>query len=516
MIRKIALLPVDARPVTRELPCQLAKIGGWEVLVPGVETLGFLKKPADIDSLQKWLVDVAPEVDGIVLSTDMLGYGGLVPSRISVDSEEIIQQRLTIIKRIKANDPEKKIMLFSATMRISNNNVNEEEKEYWKDYGELIWAYSYNKHKFEKTGLEEARMKRDEAELKIPSDILEDYIQTRERNFAISTSLLDLLEQGIVDTIVYPQDDTAEYGLNISEQEQLASLVHERGLRDKVYIYPGADEVGAALVTKMIFQLEGLKPPVFFPFYSGERGALSSAMYEDRPICESVKGQIHVIGGYTIDNSLEADIVLAVNVPGKRQGDLALQKFLEEVNTPDRNVGEWLRRVRHYIEKGKQLAIADLAYANGADENMLPDLLASSLFSRISGFGAWNTAGNTLGTVVAQASMIYLQQEKMATSEEDSERALFEQLCVRLLDDYLYQSHVRQMIRKEIAEVELTSHELLDIATRHFHEQVEKFHSVLDFHPKWEMILEEVYLPWDRTFEIGVKLSSKRKVQVNV
>ena len=28
-----------------------------------------------------------------------------------------------------------KIYAFSSIMRISNNNYNEEEKEYWKDYG---------------------------------------------------------------------------------------------------------------------------------------------------------------------------------------------------------------------------------------------------------------------------------------------------------------------------------------------------------------------------------------------
>ena len=40
-----------------------------------------------------------------------------------------------------------KIYAFSSIMRISNNNVNEEEKEYWSDYGTKIFEYSYNFHK---------------------------------------------------------------------------------------------------------------------------------------------------------------------------------------------------------------------------------------------------------------------------------------------------------------------------------------------------------------------------------
>ncbi|MFZ3588967.1 DUF4127 family protein [Bacillus sp. DJP31] len=515
MKRKIALLPVDARPVTRELPCQLARIGGWEVLVPEVKSLGFLKQPADLEALKKWLLDVAPVVDGFVLSADMLGYGGLVPSRISEDKFEDITQRLAIIQHIKASYPDKKIMLFSATMRISNNNVNEEEKEYWKDHGSHIWAYSFYQHQYEKTKSGEALDNRDQARAKIPDSILEDYLTTRKRNLSMSLSFFDLLEQGILDTLVFPQDDTAEYGFNIQEQEWLAKVVHERSLHELVYIYPGADEVGASLVTKMILQLEGVKPPVFFPFYSGERGALSSAMYEDRPICESVKGQIHVIGSYTIDNSLEADIVLAVNVPGKRQGDLALQKFLEEVDTPDRNIGEWVRRLIHYVAKGKSVAVADLAYANGADERMLPPLLQSGIFQRLSGFGAWNTAGNTLGTVVAQAAMVYLQQEKMNILEAKSQQALFEQICVRLLDDYLYQGHVRQIVRREISG-DVDKEELVETVRHHFTEQYKHYSHILDYHPKWKLSLDEVYLPWDRTFEIGVKVSSKERVHADV
>ncbi len=41
---KIALVPLDARPVTRDLPVRIASIAGWDVLVPSKEWLGHLKK----------------------------------------------------------------------------------------------------------------------------------------------------------------------------------------------------------------------------------------------------------------------------------------------------------------------------------------------------------------------------------------------------------------------------------------------------------------------------------------
>lgn len=505
MNRKIALIPIDARPVTRELPQQIARIGGWEVLLPDKEILGFLKRPGNMNSLNDWLLKVAPEVDGFVLSTDMLAYGGLVPSRINSDELQVILKRMELISHLKKIYPEKPIMAFSATMRISNNYVNEEEKEYWKDFGEEIWQYSYHTHRHVRTECEESKRKVEHLSAVISADILQDYLQTRERNFQVNLSLLDLVEDGTIDVLVFPQDDTSEYGLNIEEQESLTDFVRKRQLSSKVFIYPGADEVANTLTSRLIYKLEGVEQPTFFPIYSGETGSHVHAMYEDRPICESVKGQIFAFGSYTVDNANDADIVFAVNVPGKQQGDLALQKFLGEVDTSHRNIGEWISRVHHYVRKQKLVAIADVAYANGADSAMLPRLLEEVNLSALCGFGAWNTAGNTIGTVVAQSAMMYLQKVKPSIPFEEVQVHMKEQIVLRLLDDYLYQTFVRQQVRKTVNLETITDDTLVQEVVVRFNEEAKFFFEKysLDYE------IKDIYLPWNRTFEIGLCLSKK-------
>ncbi len=503
MNRKIALIPIDARPVTRELPKQIAKIGGWEVLLPKKKVLGYLKTPGDMESLTRWLWEVAPEVDGFVLSIDMLAYGGLVPSRVNADQSATILKRLEVLHDLKKEHPEKTIMAFSATMRISNNYVNEEEKEYWKDYGEEIWQYSYHTHRTLRTGCEVSKGKGESLSALIPVDILQDYLQTRDRNFHINLSLLDLVEDKTLEVLVFPQDDTSEYGLNIAEQEKLSSLVRDRQLTSKVFIYPGADEVANTLVSRLIYKLEKVEPPTFFPVYSGETGSLGHAMYEDRPICESVKGQVFAFGSHTVDHAIDADIVFAVNVPGKRQGDLALQRFLGEVDTAHRNIGEWLARIRHYVKKQKLVAVADVAYANGADSAMIPRLLEAVPLKELCGFGAWNTAGNTIGTVVSQAAMIYLQKRKPSMTFGEAQRLLEEQLILRLLDDYLYQTIVRQQVRGTVDVENITAEALIAEVTSNFLAEAKSFLKKHSLHYE----IEDIYLPWNRTFEIGICLS---------
>ncbi|HEX7063681.1 MAG TPA: DUF4127 family protein, partial [Bacillales bacterium] len=341
MKRRIALVPVDARPVTCDLAGQITRIASWEVLTPPKEKLGFLKEPGNIGGIHRWLEETADHVDGFVLSMDMIHYGGLVPSRINNDSQQVLSKRTEILSLLKEKHPDKPILAFSSTMRISDSYVNEEEKPYWADYGRELFAYSFHSHRFEKTQSSDSKIKMQEGLNQVPADIVYDYLHTRERNAAVNLSLIRYVESGIVDTLVFPQDDTAEYGMNIREQERLHEEILKRRLFDQIYIYPGADEVACVLVARLVYQLEGITPPSFYPFFSGETGALQKALYEDRPLIESVKGQVYALGGF-IENAQDADIRLAVNVPGRRQGEIALRNHLSEVDTPDRNIGEWL------------------------------------------------------------------------------------------------------------------------------------------------------------------------------
>jgi hypothetical protein len=497
--RRLALLPVDARPVTSTLPKQIAEIGGWEVLLPPKEILGFLKRPGDVLKVKEWLEDIEKDVEGFVVSADMLCYGGLVPSRVNEDPLPVLLQRLNLLKSLKTKYPEKRIYAFSATMRISNNYVNEEEKEYWSDYGVELYQYSYHSHRYARTYDEESGKTVSALMDKIPAAILEDYLSTREKNFLVNQFLLQFVEEGIIDRLVFPQDDTSEYGLNIQEQETLAREVRERCLFQKVAIYPGADEVACSLTARMILELERVQPPRFYPFYSGEKGALIPAMYEDRSIAESVKGQIFALGSHTVSTAGEADILLAVNVPGKKQGDLALQLYLNEVDTPDRNIGEWISRIHYYAEQGCAVGIADVAYANGSDAAMIPELLDYVNVTSLCGYAGWNTAGNTIGTVVAQTAMHYLEKMKGL----DNKQLIHNQLYLRLLDDYVYQSIVRQDVRKDtVDEFKITSDELCEKVKQRFMKEAHIFLKGTS------LSLSNIYLPWNRTFEICFELAS--------
>ena len=122
-MKKIALIPIDNRPVCYQLPKMNIDIDkNTKIFLPDRNFLGSLKNNADTQALFDWLEDLE-EVDYLIISADTLIYGGLIPSRRSGENFEILEQRILKLRNIllKKNC---KTFLFSSIMRISNNNIN--------------------------------------------------------------------------------------------------------------------------------------------------------------------------------------------------------------------------------------------------------------------------------------------------------------------------------------------------------------------------------------------------------
>ena len=76
-MRKIVYLPLDERPCNALFPVRLFG-DALDIAVPSV--LGRKKQAAAWEDLRSFLDRETPGADGLILSMDMLLYGGLVPS----------------------------------------------------------------------------------------------------------------------------------------------------------------------------------------------------------------------------------------------------------------------------------------------------------------------------------------------------------------------------------------------------------------------------------------------------
>lgn len=440
----IAFVPIDNRPVCYTLPEQICAIDeGINLFMPQREWLGDLTKYADVEKIFEWLKEL-PKVDAIILPLDTVAYGGLISSRRSSDSFEQIRERIYKLKEILI-EKEAEIYAFSSVMRISNNNINEEEKEYWNKWGKKIFNYSFCMDKF-------GTMCRNE----IPEYILEDYLSTRKRNFEINKIYLEWQKEKIFNTLIFSKDDCAEYGFNVQEARELEKLGG--------FVKTGADEIPLTLLARAIKGSVKVAPIFLEP----ECKDLISN-YEDVSIEKSVKGQLE-LAGCDITEPCDADILLYVNNFKDHQGEIVMKVPTECFH------GDLKFADKNYM-------VADVRFANGADNAFVEKLFGNDFNNqKFYGYSAWNTSANSLGSLICGAKVKFLAKQL-------NNKAFTELQVVRFLDDWAYQANIRQ-------ELENPDEELISQKMKPFEDRIfQKLDAKCNINYKF---------PWNRLFEVEV------------
>lgn len=449
VIMKIGFIPIDNRPVCYSLPEMIAHIDAeLEFFIPERKWLGDLTTYADTEKLFDWLKNL-PELDALIIPLDTVAYGGLISSRRCPDRFEDVKKRVETLKEIlKANGA--KIYAFSSIMRISNNNINEEEKEYWSKYGKKIFDYSYQTHKL---GCESCITNL------IPDEILDDYLNGRKRNFEINKLYLEYQKQNVFEVLVFSKDDCAEYGFNVQEAKALESLGG--------FVKTGADEIPLTLLARAVSDFNLNKIKVAPVFLEPEHKDLISN-YEDVSIEKSVKGQLE-LAGCRVTGKNEADILLYVNNFIEQQGEIVMKIATKPFE------GEWRLPKKPYM-------IADVRYANGADNAFVSKLFETGLGDNFYGYSAWNTSANTLGSLICAATVKYFAKKYNA----DAFKLLEE---VRFLDDWAYQANVRQQLEKP--------------DTEELKKKMKPFEKIVEH--QLDININAGYkFPWNRLFEVEI------------
>jgi len=457
----IAFIPIDNRPVCYTLAQQIAAIDrDLALFLPPREMLGDLNRSADINGIFSWLKKLE-NIDSIVVSLDTIAYGGLIPSRRSSETFEEIKKRMESFFAL-LREKNAKVYAFSSIMRISNNNINEEEKEYWSLYGEKIFKYSYELHK----NAPDTDVKTD-----VPPEIIQDYLKTRQRNFEINKMYLNLSKQGVFETLVFSKDDCAKYGLNVGEAQVLEESIRANALN--ALVKTGADEIPLSLLSRALAGGRGIK---IAPVFTQKDYTNKISKYEDVSVSDSVRGQIELAHCEVADVS-DADIVLVVNNFKQEQGELVMgvdvEGFDGEIELPQ-----------------KPYLIADILNANGADNSFVKKFFEKQIdWDKFLGYAGWNTTGNTLGSALCCAIVKFL-------ANNPDEAAFKKVQAVRFLDDWAYQANVRKALKLRFDKPDIEALKTL----------MQPFEKTLQEKTGLDLTTTKYSYPWNRFFEIEVSV----------
>ena len=517
---KILYIPLDDRPCNYRYPQYLARISGEiEMIVPPAEYMGRHKMPADIHALWSWAFSNISGCDYAVVSVDTLGYGNIINSRIHKKSFSECLESAENFKELKKLNPRVEVHAFNLVTRVSNCNSDEEDPGYWKRYGETIWEYGFLTDKI-KRGEEDAGSKEKLSDLRksVPEKYMSDFLNRREINRSVNLKCLELTADGIIDYLVIPKDDCAEYGYAAADQSVLARRIYEYGIMERVMVYPGADEVGSVLLARVFNKYKKYRPRVYVR-YSSVMGPQIIPKYEDRPLHESIKSQVTSIGGIIISDERDADFLLAVNSPGKEMTEASEQKVRNIGSRNFANIDEFIHYIKYFHDEYKKpYGIADVAFANGADDEFMVYANKSGVLGKTCAYGGWNTAQNTVGVVLTQASLcsFYASAGAPAGNKLFNEKASRIFLFRKIIEDWMMQTRMlitltekyggHEGAREEIDPYNVGEHraEILSLIGKYIGESIKNELSVMLKDHK--ILIDNISLPWDRIFEIDFDL----------
>ena len=493
-MKKIVCLPLDERPCNALFVPKLFNSEQLQIVIP--PKMGYKKTPTEWADIKVFLTSECADADGLVLSMDMLLYGGLIPSRLHSLTKEAVQERMDLIADLKKANEKLLIYAFQCIMRCPKYSSSDEEPDYYEDCGAEIHQIGNIRHRAS-LGL------CDEKELealyeKVPQEHLDDYLNRRAFNMQFNLKALELLHDGVIDFLIIPQDDSAPYGFTALDQHVVRAKIAELRLDARVLVYPGADELGLTLTSRMALHFAGKRPKVYIK-YAASTAPSVIPRYEDRPLGESIKYQL-IAAGCRIATSLsEADFVMPVSCPGSVMREAAAQPVTDPNYAVERTLAEFVLFMQDCLEEGRIVTLCDNAYANGGDLELLAMLDQSELLDKLHGYAGWNTSANTMGTTIAEG--VHALLEGVTPEHQDF-------IAHRYVEDMGYCGKIRgKVVDERLPEHGLNYFDARDqrgLVSGIVREELEAF--VKEHMPSIaeHIQITNVWMPWKRMFEVGL------------
>ena len=491
--KPILYIPLDDRPVCLNYVVETMEAAGFSVLTPPADLLASRGRDGDPAKLWKWLYQNAGNADAAVLATDSLVYGGLVPSRRHNLASGILSSRVEEFRKLKTDFPNLRIYAFSTLMRTPMQSFGGMEPDYYEAYGNSIFRLTALLDKEETEGLTGSeKLEILNVKQLIPLAITQDWFARREKNMDVNTALVTLARDQIFHYLVIGKDDNAPLSQTHREAQRLKQQTSDIDLA-RFQLIPGVDQLGLVLLARSVHEKSWERPYIAVQYADGT-GASTLPLYSDQKIGESIDAQIFALGGTPSYTSENAKLLLAVNTPAN--GATQEANSVENLPFPSQAskrladaIADWTK------QKHIPVAVADVAFANGADNGFMSVLSKNGALPNLAAYAGWNTADNKIGYALAQGILSNrMPQEKRA-----------DLLRERLLDDWAYQANIRKLLLTNYIQPGKLNPYRLGMSARKLQlivtDEMEAFQRA---NPALGLAAYDYTFPWNRLFEIEV------------
>lgn len=499
---RIILVPLDNRPAAGQFAQMIGDIDGAQVQMPPYQLLGRYTSAGNPDAILAWLnAQDMSDVSSIIVSADMLAYGGLIASRVPDVPEAVALARLQEFQKIAQRvRPSVRVYVFTSVMRLAPTATLKSAP--WRAQ---LTRYVTSRQQLGDPKKPSPALKK--LQMAVPPIELTRYDATRKRNHDIQIALIRMAMQSF-DYLVVGQDDAQLHGPHIPETKELVALTKNLGVDGRVYFCEGVDQNSNILLSRALLKAANWIPRIRV-VYSDPYGRTKVGAYESKSVQETVHDQVFASGARVVGLNDSYDYTLYVNTPGRRE--LFFQDFLDDL--------------RNEMDQNLPVSLADinLAADGTCDRELFEHLQSENRIMKLLAFAGWNTAGNTLGTAIPTANIMLLAQR----SNFDAMKMQVAQkkfLLHRIVDDVMYHRQTRPKAYALIDSLPdghreetygdsytvLTAYvrkDMTDVLYKTFASQLKglKFNAAGQQYEFSDLQNVRIFLPWPRAYEVRVE-----------
>lgn len=478
---RILYIPLDNRPYHTTWMEKMSKRLSFDLMMYDKNKLGSLHRKASQKDLLRFLLEEGKNANYIILSMDALLSGGLVQSRLGEFDLTEAYHMLDQLKTFKEENPKVVLYIFDTLMRTTVTTYGYETNHLWRQIN-LYSRLQGSLYLKPDPSLEE-QLKALIREIH-PKDLIT-FLTARNKKHQINRQLIEFVKQGVVDYLTILQEDCMENGLQKREQDTLIELIESLGVKDKVKLYNGTDEGALVLLAKIACEVYKQQPLIHI--HQRDNDSLDVIMpYEDRPLKTNLEELLCVIGIKETTKE-KASGILSIYTEVEEKTHIEKSENYYRTPTKDQCYLNYIKGLNELI-KTKPTVLVDQLFPNGGSTVLLKDID----YLELSGYHAWNTASNALGSALCEWVVVVLTKKRDLNFVKE-----------RIIDDAIYQSEVRQIIDKEYALKRINVFDLQERSS----EAKDKIEVLLK--EKAKVFFEDAFeidLPWHRTFEIEVRM----------
>jgi len=456
-MKRVLYVPLDDRPVNLDDVILQGKSAGIEVITPSINDIKnrldahkTISGSTVLDTMsprfgktlniRQFILNNASSVDGFIISTDMLAYGGLIGSRrlrtsdggIYPNYDAATTNLLDVIREIKQCYPSKPVYVMDTIMRLATSayvegqnydaytesrSFTQQPRQIYAEFNDIINGYD---------------TKPDNTPFGDPVHFnKEQYYYARHHKLKSNYYILDQLARlGYIDFLAIGVDDSSTQGVQANEIRFIEAYINEylgggtEGQNpERAIILPDADGLGHSLLARMANHLycDGVKPRYMVQYY-GPHGSTIINTYEYMTVHDNIQRHVEMIGGqWVTSGSYDLEIVAITDV---------------------NQVSSALSRIESNRNERIPTIVIDFVAKGASNATVTEALLDSPFTGGLLGYSGWNTAGNKIGIALGmgQARYAYLVTESHPAALHKAVNAHGSLLFKRFLKDYYYKT----------------------------------------------------------------------------